>query len=430
MEGGVIAKWHKKPGNSIKEGDLLLEVSTDKATVEYNALDEGILRKILVAEGTEAKVNQPIAVASQSADESIDGYEPQWSGEGPPKEAKNPEATSTQKPPSQASVAKQPAPPKKTPAPQPTSPLPKPPQATGRAEQKRAVSFAATGPVRASPYAKKLAETHRLDLSSVNGTGPGGRIVSRDLEHAQPLSLVAFGRKDQPVLPIGSYDLEAATPMRRVIGERLLAAKTTIPHFYVSVVCNAEPLVTLRQQLKEWGLNATFNDLILRATSLALRQHPDVNSGFDPEGPSLIRYQTIDISIAVAVPGGLITPIVRYADTKHLGALSSEVKELAQRAKEGALAPEEFQGGSFTISNLGMFGVEAFFPIINPPQAAILGVGGILDAAVVKGESVVAGKQITLSLAADHRVIDGAEAARFLNTLRTLIESPAGLVVG
>jgi pyruvate dehydrogenase E2 component (dihydrolipoamide acetyltransferase) len=430
MEGGQIVAWHKKIGDPIAPGDLLIEVATDKATVEYQALDGGFLRQILVPAGQEAKVNQPIAICSATADESIAGYEPQWSGEAAAGSAAAPAPTSTAAPaaplaPPAAPVTK-PGPVSGAPRmPSPTSPRVAPPvsSSTPRASQPPGER------IRASPYAKKLAAEHRLDLQSVDGTGPAGRIVARDLVHAQPLGAVSFGASQEPTIAAGSAHLEPLTPMRRVIGERLLESKTTIPHFYLSITVDASPLSQLRRQLAAWDLKVTVNDLVLRATALSLRQHPEVNSGWDPAGPAIVRYQTVDIAIAVAMPAGLITPIVTHADYKNVGELSRQVKELAARAKEGKLQPHEYQGGSFTISNLGMYGVDSFFPIINPPQAAILGVGGIQSVPVVKEGEVQIGEVMHLALAADHRVVDGAQAAQFLRTLKAFLENPAGLLV-
>lgn len=429
MEGGVVVKWHKKVGDAIAAGDLLIEVSTDKATVEYQALDKGFLREILVPEGMEAKVNQPIAVCTEKADESVEGYTPEWAGGGAPAAAAPSAAAAP------AGAAKPaPAPVRAAPAPVRAAPSKAAalPTHSGPAApiQQRVPFGSAQGRVQASPYAKKVAAQQNLDLGSVSGTGPGGRVLARDLAAAAPLAPVAFGRRDTPQLAAGSASLEELSPMRKVIGERLLESKTTIPHFYLSMVVDAGPMMTLREQLASWGLKVTVNDLITRATALALRQHPQVNSGFDPHTPAIVRYQTVDISIAVAIPAGLITPIITHADTKHLGQISSEVKELVARAKEGKLHPHEFQGGSFTISNLGMYGVGSFFPIINPPQAAILGVGGVEEVPVVLNGAVVPGKRLHLSLAADHRVIDGAEGAQFLKTLKLFLEHPAGLLVG
>ncbi len=253
--------------------------------------------------------------------------------------------------------------------------------------------------------------------------------MSRDLDTGQAAAVVVFGSEARPAVAPGTYEEESLTPMRKIVGQRLQESKTFMPHFYVTQEVNAEPMVILREQLKAGGLKVTFNDLIVRATALTLKQHPEVNSGFNTVNSTLIRYKTIDISIAVSLPEGLITPIVRHADYKNLAEISSEVRSLAKRARDGKLAPEEFQGGSFTISNLGMFGVRDFIAVINPPQAAILAIGGIQDKPVVKDGQVVAGKTMSFTLSADHRVVDGVDSAKFLATFQNLVENPALLVV-
>ena len=232
-----------------------------------------------------------------------------------------------------------------------------------------------------------------------------------------------------PTIAPGTFEEMALTPMRKVIAQRLQQAKAFIPHIYVRQEIDAEPLVQLREQLKSGQLKVSVNDFIIRACALALKEHPVANSGFDSQTQSVILFKTIDISVAVSVEGGLITPIVRHADYKNLGEISLEVKELAARAKLGKLKPEEYKGGSFTISNMGMFGVSEFAAIINPPQSCILAVGGIEDAPCVKNGQVVAGKRMNLTLSADHRVVDGADAAKFLKTIQKYLESPALLLV-
>ena len=214
-----------------------------------------------------------------------------------------------------------------------------------------------------------------------------------------------------------------------MIGQRLQESKTFIPHFYTTQEIHVDPMVSLRAELSSVGLKVSYNDLMLRAVALALREHPNVNSGFNTVNQSIIRFKTIDISVAVSVPAGLITPIIRHADFKNLGQLSSEMKVLASKAKEGKLSREEYTGGSFTISNLGMFGISEFVAIINPPQAAILAVGGIEDRAIVKEGKIVAGKTMRITLSADHRVLDGADAAKFLKTLQKFLESPSLLLL-
>jgi pyruvate dehydrogenase E2 component (dihydrolipoamide acetyltransferase) len=375
MEAGVIAKWHKAPGDKVESGDLLLEVSTDKATVEHNALDEGYLRKILVQEGSDAVVNQPIAIFTETADESLEGYAA--------------EGVQTVQP--KAAVAEAPK----------AAPV--------------AVDASAGDRIIASPLAKKLAKMRNIDLRGVRGTGPRGRIVSKDLEVA-------------PSAPASVHEVPL-TPIRKVISQRLQEAKSTIPHFYVSMDIDAENLVDFREHLSKLEVKVSINDCIVKASALALRDHPQVNTGFNPAKQTIINYPSIDISVAVSLDSGLITPIVSKADLKSISEISTDIRGLVKKAKEGKLAPAEFQGGSFTVSNLGMYGVSTFTAILNPPQSAILAVGGILDQPVVKNGIVRPGKVMHLTLSADHRVIDGVLAAQFLGTLKKYLEQPISLLI-
>lgn len=419
MSEGTIAKWHKAIGDFVESEDLLLEVATDKATVEYNALDSGYLRKIYIPDGQSAIVNQPIALFTEKKDENIEGYKPTWVAPTEPVAEEAPKQEI-----SQASVA----------APQP---------ARGAAMQQPAFipeqplqKYEFESPTEAigkrqatSPLARKLAKERGLDITTVKGSGPGGRIVSNDLERAQPAGTVTFGTREAPTVVPGTYEEESLSPMRKVIGQRLQDAKSYIPHFYVQQIVDAQPLVAVREQLHNAGIKLTYNDFIVRACALMLRQYPNINSGFNSVNQTLIRFKTIDIAIAVSVKGGLITPIVRHADFKNLGEISVEVRDLAKRAKDGKLEPHEYKGGSFTISNLGMYGVADFQAIINPPQAAILAVSGIQDVPVIKNGTVVPGKTMSITLSADHRVIDGVAGAEFMRSLKTLLESPAALLV-
>ncbi len=418
MESGTLVKWHKKEGEYVESGDLIIEVATDKATVEHNALDSGWLKKIVVPEGDEAEVNQAIAVFTEEENESIEGYEP----EGVAVEEEVPVETDEEVP------AKVKAAPKTTSSAGMLQPafVPEEPLSNYRFEMP---SESISNRVKASPLAKKLAKDRGLDLSTVKGSGPGGRIVSEDLALAQPSGAVVFGKRSYPIEVPGAYEEEKMTPMRQVIGQRLQEAKTFIPHFYVSQTVNAEPISQIREQLRNTGVKLSFNDFVMRACALALREHPNVNSGFNSTTQSIIRFKTIDISVAVSVDEGLITPIVRHADFKNLGELSVEVRQLAKKAREGKLALEEFKGGSFTVSNLGMFGVTDFQAIINPPQAAILAVSGIQDIPVVKDGVVVPGKVMTITLSCDHRVVDGVAAAQFTKTVQKYLENPAALLV-
>lgn len=424
MEEGTIVKWHKKAGDHIESGDLLIEVATDKATVEYNALDEGWLRQILVQEGEEAAVNDPIAVLTAEEKESVEGYQPKAI---PPQREAEPKG---EVPPSmddkQPSQVIEEGLKKKTGAYEQPQFVPEPPLESSPFEYptdqlgKR---------VLATPLAKKLAREKGLDLTSVKGSGPNQRITSADLSKAQPSGLVNFNQRGVPDLPGGSYEEQKLSQMRKTIAQRLQESKSFIPHFYITQTLDAEPLFLMREQLKKNDIKLTINDFIVRATALALRQHPRINSGFNSANQSIISFKTVDIAVAVTMDEGLITPIVRHADYKNVGELSVEIRSLAQKAKEGKLDPKEYQGGSFTISNLGMYGITEFQAILNPPQSAILAVSGIQEVPVIKNQQVVPGKTLNLTLSVDHRVIDGVAAAVFLQTLKKLLENPAILLV-
>jgi pyruvate dehydrogenase E2 component (dihydrolipoamide acetyltransferase) len=415
MQEGSIAKWHKKVGDKIKAGDLLIEVATDKATVEYTALDDGYLRKIIIPEGGSAIVNQPIAIFTEKANEDFQNYIP----EGTIPSAPSPEEQTKEAAPQTEKVI--------------------------RAKSATYAEFTPEAPLKnykfefpsasqekknpASPLAKKLAKEKGLNLQTVQGTGPGGRVVSRDLDLAQKDQAARFGKKETPHIIPGTFEEVPLSPMRKVIAERLQQAKSSIPHIYVRQTIDIEPLLATREQLKSANLKISINDFIVKASALALKEHPNCNSGFNGASQSIILFKTIDISVAVSVEQGLITPIIRHADYKDLGEISIEMKELAARAKIQKLRPEEYKGGSFTISNMGMYGITDFCAIINPPQAAILAVGGIEDCPRVKNGAVVAGKKMEFILSADHRVIDGSDAAKWLKTFQKYLENPYLLLI-
>lgn len=416
MEEGTIVKWMKNEGDKVSEGDVLFEVATDKATVEYNALDDGFLRKIIVKEGQNARVNQAVAIFTETADESIEGF--QIEEEKPTAEAH--EESKEERVEKQVSKEKVGA------SFQQVGFSPVPPLDAHKFQWPR---DDVSSKILASPLAKKLAKEKGIDLASVKGTGPNNRVMSRDIDLGLPDSPATFGRKTPPSVVSGTFEEEKLSQMQKVVGERLQASKTFIPHFYVTQTINADSMVDLRNQLKASGIKVTFNDFVVRACAIALKDHPVINSGFDSVKNQIIRFKTVDISIAVSLDEGLITPIVRYADYKNMGEISSEVKYLANKAKEGKLEPHEFQGGSFTISNLGMFGIDDFVAVINPPQASILAVGGMVEKPVVKNSEIVIGKEMTLTLSSDHRVVNGADAAMFLRTLKNYLENPAVLLL-
>jgi pyruvate dehydrogenase E2 component (dihydrolipoamide acetyltransferase) len=417
MEEGTIVKWRKKEGEFVKAEDVLIEVATDKATVEHSVLDEGWLRKILIKEGGTAIVNQPIAIFSEKKEESIEGYQPE--GELPKAVVIEPALAKEEIPASAA--APRPAGTMQQPAFVPEPPLAK-------------YSFSGpegelVGRTPASPLARKIAKEKGVDLTTVKGTGPHGRVMSRDLDLGQPASVVTFGRRETPTLAPGTYEEIPLSPMRKVIAQRLQESKTFVPHFYCTQEVFVDKMISLRSELATVGLKVSVNDFIMRASALALREHPNVNAGFNSVTNSIIRFKTIDIAVAVSIESGLITPIIRHADYKNLGQLSQEIKILAKRARDGKLTRAEYTGGSFTVSNLGMYGISEFVAITNPPQAAILAIGGIEDKPILKDGQIVPGKTMKLTLSADHRVLDGADGAKFLKTLQKYLESPSLLLL-
>lgn len=418
MQEGTIVKWMKQEGDQVKEGDTLFEVATDKATVEHNSLDDGYLRQILVKEGDSAKVNQVVAVMTATKDESLDDYKPETT-EAEEKEQPSSDKVSEKTQQSSEETTQ------KTSFSQPSF-VPAPPLEKYQFEWPRGKEGKK---VLASPLAKKLAKEKGINLSTVKGSGPNNRVVKKDLDLAHKNTPSTFGTQTPPNTAPGSYKEETLSPMRKVIGERLQGAKTFIPHFYVQQTVVVDEIIKLRNQMKEMGVKLTYNDFVLRACALSLREHPVINSGFNSKDQKIIRFETIDICVAVSIPDGLITPIIRLADYKNIGELSQEVKMLATQAKDGKLQPHQYQGGSFTISNLGMFGIDDFRAVINPPQAAILAIGGIVEKPIVKEGKIVVGHTMTLSLSSDHRVIDGADAAAFIKTVQKYLENPVSLVI-
>jgi pyruvate dehydrogenase E2 component (dihydrolipoamide acetyltransferase) len=449
MTEGTLAKWLKHEGDEVRSGDVLAEIETDKATMEVEAVDEGILGKILVAEGTAGvAVNAPIAVLVEQGEAVPDaGASPQ------PAEAKAPVDTLKTDTPATA--------PDQSPEQAKTGPLPQKTVESGPKTQSEAMGSSAPAAgqgqrVFASPLARRMAQQAGIDISSLKGSGPNGRIVKVDIEAArgrsqpaaQPAAPAAAAQAEKPARselapPAAPKTAEViAAPheaiphssMRKVIAKRLLQSKQTIPHFYLNMDIELDALLKLRGQLNaqspKEGAGAfklSVNDLLIKAAAIALRRIPAVNASFTEE--AMIRYRDVDISVAVAIPEGLITPIVRRADQKGLSAISNEVKDLVTRAKTGKLKPEEFQGGGFSISNLGMYGITSFSAIINPPQGAILAIGAGEKRPVVKNDQLAVATVMTATLACDHRVVDGATGAEWLSAFKALIQEPLGLML-
>ena len=418
MTEGTLVAWRVKKGDVIKAGTVLAEIQTDKAVAEWEAADGGTVAEIVIAAGTLAKVNMVAAIVATKKEDDVAAALVKA-------QATNAKLSAGDAPAAAVPVSA-PAP-ASTPAAAPAAPAP-------------AAAPAKPGKgVRISPVAAKIAAALAVDVRLVKGTGPDGRVVKADVEAAAKSGSAKIGaatggaKPEKPKLKVLRADGQAQatvamSPMRQIIGKRLLESKTQIPHFYVSETIDAGALVALREQLNLLdGFRITVNDLLVRACALALRVHPALSATF--HGDRIVRHDSSDISVAVAIPDGLITPIVAKAHTKSVRAIGDEVRALAKKAVDGKLQPAEFQGGSFTISNLGMFGIESFCAIINPPQVAILAVAGIKDVPVVRHGAVVPGKVMQVTLSADHRAVDGADAAAFLKTLRELLEAPATLLV-
>ncbi|RAU22422.1 pyruvate dehydrogenase complex dihydrolipoamide acetyltransferase [Paramagnetospirillum kuznetsovii] len=411
MTEGNLAKWLKNEGDAVKSGDIICEIETDKATMEFEAVDEGIMGKILVPGGTSGvKVNQPIAVLL------LDGED--------------------------ASAIL-------TPSPTPTLPLPqgakegdRAPQAPLPSRERGGGEGGAGDRVVASPLAKRIAKDANLDLKAVKGSGPYGRIVKSDVEAAIKTGPVpvaapaaaAPAAKPAPA-PAAASPFEPAfeeipnSSMRKIIARRLTEAKSTIPHFYLSIDCELDALLKTRSDLngRSDAYKLSVNDFVVRAVALALKKVPAANASWGDE--AIKRYTDVDVSVAVATPTGLITPIVHHADHKGLAEISNEMKSLAAKARDGKLKPEEFQGGGFTISNLGMFGIKDFAAIINPPQGCILAVGAGEQRPVVKNGALAIATVMTCTLSVDHRVVDGAVGAEFLSAFKKLIEDPLSMLL-
>lgn len=419
MTEGGLAKWLKKEGDTVESGDVLAEIETDKATMEVEAVDEGILGKILVAEGTDGvAVNTPIAILLEEGESAGDIV-------------------------AEAAPAVAPA------APEAPQPAPAPVQAPAPAV---AAPTASGERIFASPLAKRLAEQNGLDLGQIAGSGPRGRIVKSDIEAAissgtgktpsaaaapapsstsAPAPAVAASTSNDPVFSLmPEFEATPHTGMRKAIAKRLTESARDIPHFNISADVELDKLLALRAELngrEGADYKISVNDFIVKALALSLRRNPACNAAYTDE--AILRFKRVDISIAVAIEGGLITPVVKDAGAKGLATLSEEVKTLAAKARDGKLQPEEYQGGTFTISNLGMFGVKSFNSIINPPQGGILSVGAGEQRPVVKDGALAIATVMSLTLAVDHRCIDGAPAAAMMKDLKAILEDPIQLML-
>jgi pyruvate dehydrogenase E2 component (dihydrolipoamide acetyltransferase) len=401
MTDGVLVKWHKSPGDTVEIGDVIAEVETDKAVMEMEAFDEGILGEIFVQEGDSVQVGAALASLLEAGESASAESKPASTPAKPKVETA---------PPPKKQEEKVLSPKKETIAPTPS----------------------ADGRVKASPLARKLAGEKNVDLALLVGSGPGGRIVAEDVEAAvsEP-SNVNTVAPTKVLLQNGDQRIPLSG-MRRIIAEPLQTSKREIPHFYLEVELNVSDLLSLRARLnanaeKAGRAKITINDLVLFATAKAITQVPAVNATFD--GDAIVRYQDVHLAVAVALEEGLVTPVIRQAQHQSLLGISAAVRDLAERARTKKLPPEAYQGGTFTVSNLGSYGIDRFFAIINPPQAAILSVGSIVKKPVVQNDQIVIGQRMTVGLSADHRVVDGAIGAQFLSAFRELIENPLSIVL-
>ncbi|MEC8216317.1 MAG: pyruvate dehydrogenase complex dihydrolipoamide acetyltransferase [Pseudomonadota bacterium] len=400
METGTLAKWTVAVGDAVRSGDVIAEIETDKATMEVEAVDDGILASIMVAEGSEGvAVGTPIGRLAED-------------GESPDDVAAAPAST--------APVAPEPA---AAPVEEPTQPTPAPVPAPA------AVSSAPANRIFASPLARRIAADRGVDLASLSGSGPHGRILRRDVEAAETAPAAVRPAVDQAVVQ-GASTLEPNSQMRRIIASRLQESKQTAPHFYLTVDCEIDALLAARRQMNDQapeGVKISVNDLVIRAAAMALIKVPKANASWEGENTRLFTHA--DIAMAVAVDGGLVTPVIWAAEKKGLAEIASVSRDLATRARDGKLAPEEFTGGSFTISNLGMYGVREFAAVINPPQGAILAVGAGEQRPVVKDGQLAVATVMTVTLSADHRVVDGAVGAEWLQAFKGYVEAPVTMLL-
>ncbi len=410
MSEGIIANWLKKVGDDVKSGDILAEVETDKATMELEAYDDGKLLYVGVEAGSSVPVDDVIAVIGE---EGADYKKLLDAQKASSKSKKDTAKTESQKDES-----------------------PEKAESSKTSKEDTASTVSSNGRVKASPLAKKMAKDLGYDINKIKGTGEGGRIVKRDVESYTPSAEPAPATKEKGSAPVQlptvvgeeSYEDVQLSQMRKTIAKRLSESKFTSPHFYLTMEINMDKAVEARKSMNEVApLKISFNDIVLKATAAALRLHPEVNVSW--QGDTIRKNQHIHIGVAVAVDEGLLVPVVRFADNKSISHISAEVKDLAEKATNKKLQPSDWEGSTFTISNLGMFGIEEFTAIINPPDACILAVGGIKETPIVKDGEIVPGHVMKVTLSCDHRAVDGAVGAAFLKTLKGLLEDPVRILI-
>jgi pyruvate dehydrogenase E2 component (dihydrolipoamide acetyltransferase) len=401
MEEGVVSKWHKKVGDKVKSGDLLAEIETDKATMDFESFQDGVVLYIGVEEGKGAPVDSILAILGKEGED----YKSLISG------ASGGSATKNESAPAETA-----------------SPVSAPEPVTASTPVVSASSDDSSR-MKASPLAKKIASDKGIDINQVQGSGDGGRIVKRDVENFSP-SVSSAKPAAAPYVSVGkeSYSEENVSQMRKVIARRLAESKFSAPHFYLTIEIDMDNAIAARSAINASGdVKISFNDFVVKASSMALRKHQAINSSW--LGDKIRRNHHVNIGVAIAVEDGLLVPVVRFADNKSLSQISAEVKDYSAKAKAKKLQPQDWEGNTFTISNLGMFDIEEFTAIINPPDACILAVGSIKQKPVVKNGAVVPGHVMKLTLSCDHRVVDGASGAAFLKTLKEYLEQPVMMLV-
>jgi len=433
MEEGVLSAWLVDEGEEVSEGDVLAQVETDKATMDLEAFDRGVLLKQVIDEGEAVPIGELIAVIGEAGEDISDLLADRGGGDGAAAAPEPAEEEAPEEPgePAEADVdvSEEPAGDGQL-----RDRTPEPVPAGTDAEGRR---------IKASPLARRIAQEHGVQLAEVEGSGPEGRIVRRDVEarieeRERVPEPTAEPRAEAPAYEMpeegAPYETEDISQMRKTIARRLAQSKYSSPHFYLTVDIDVENAVALREELNELAeeqerTKISFNDLITKACALSLRSHPYVNASYLPDEGEIRKYNRIHMGIAVAIDEGLITPVIRDADRKGLTEIATETRELAERARNRDLEPEEFEGATFTTSNLGMFGIEEFTAIINPPNSAILAIGEIRDTPVVEDGEVVPGKRMKVTLSCDHRVVDGATGAEFLDSVRGYLEEPMNLLL-
>ena len=420
MEEGVIAKWNISEGDKIEAGDVIAEVETDKATMEVEAFDPGTVLKILVDEGDAVPLGGIMAIVGEEGEDISDLLKEAESANGESSsEEKSDTGNSDNEKKKESSDKKE------------FDPiLEGVDSGNGKEKESTQAEDQADddGRIKASPLARKMAEDKGIKLSAVDGSGPEGRIIKRDIENYKPAEAKKEGTVQVPSFASEEDEEIKISQMRKVIARRLSESKFNNPHFYETIDIDMERAINARAALNEISdVKISFNDIVVKASAMALRKHPEINSSW--LGDTIRKHGDVNVAVAVAIDEGLMTPVLNHTDKKTLQQISTETRELAGLARDRKLQPEQMEGSTFPISNLGMFGIEEFTAIINPPNACILAVGAIRDVPVVKNGEVVPGKRMKVTLSSDHRIVDGAKAAQFLNTLRTMIENPLAMML-